>query len=452
MTRSIRAAILALVVGGATLIPGTMIRAGTNPTCTYAAGTVNVTLSQHGQAIFVRRQSGSQNIEFFTFGPVTITCSGGTPTVDNTDTINITDTTTGGSTVTDLMLVNGPFAPGATGEPGGSDEIEFNVSVGDGFSDQLILHGSDLAADHLTFGQAGINLNANEPAPRDADVTYSGVDSTDQITGAGPDVVDGSGGDGTGAVFDIKMQVQSGDGNDTVVGGTVADSIRPEGFATSNSNDTLDGGPGFDRVDYLFEPDGVKVNLAAGTTTGAGTDDLTSLEEVYGSDTGNDVLTGNNRRNVLDGAGGHDRLSGGPGDDFLAGGDGRDTIVAKSSPSIIDLAAGTSTDARGADTLSGIENAVGGPGPDSLNGTDSINRLSGAGGNDRFEGLGGNDVVAGGGGGDRAFGGPGDDRLGGGAGNDRLFGQGDDDRLDGGPNHDLCAGGPGADTRVRCEA
>ena len=51
-------------------------------------------------------------------------------------------------------------------------------------------------------------------------------------------------------------------------------------------NDLLDGGTGFDRAVYTDATGGITVNLAAGTVTGAGvgSDTLTNVEGVVGSD------------------------------------------------------------------------------------------------------------------------------------------------------------------------
>ena len=445
MKRFILRAVPFLLVAGV-LVMGTPASAAV--TCVFSGTTVTITLSASGDGVTIRRQADSDDIEFFAIGP--ISCIGGTPTVNTTDTINVNDTSTGGSTFVQL-LIGAPFAPGANDETGSSDEIEFNLSFGAGLSDQLALIGS-LGPDHWTLGDTGINLNADEAATIDADITYSGLETTDQVTHTGADVIDGSGDAVTGGDFDIRMGIQSGDGGDTVVGGSLGDSILPEGFQQTNSNDSIKGGGGRDMVDYEPDPNGVSVNIALGTTTGAGTDSLDSIEDARGSPTGSDTLIGNNQLNNLKGLGGNDTLAGGGGEDYLEGGDGRDTFNAQSAPATIDLAAGTSTSSLGPDQLVGIENATGSPGPDTVSGSALFNKLVGGGGNDTFTGLEGRDTVAGGSGADRAEGGPGDDRLGGGLGNDRLFGQGDNDHLDGGPNRDRCVGGPGADTRVACEA
>ena len=69
---------------------------------------------------------------------------------------------------------------------------------------------------------------------------------------------------------------------------------------------------------------GVSVDLGAGTVTGgAGTDSLTSVEQVTGS-TMDDTLTGSTGDNQLFGVGGNDSLFGLDGNDYLAGGAGND--------------------------------------------------------------------------------------------------------------------------------
>jgi Ca2+-binding RTX toxin-like protein len=75
----------------------------------------------------------------------------------------------------------------------------------------------------------------------------------------------------------------------------------------------------------------------------------------------------------------------------------------------VNLAAGTAIGTVGIDTLSEIENALGGSGRDSLVGDGLANRLSGGAGNDRLSGGDGNDTLDGGEGADIMWGGNGDD-------------------------------------------
>jgi Ca2+-binding RTX toxin-like protein len=207
--------------------------------------------------------------------------------------------------------------------------------------------------------------------------TITGTKAPDVIVGgAGDNVIHGEGGNDT---------ICGGEGNDTIFGGRGNDNLLGEG-----GNDSLYGERGSDHLDG-----------------GAGEDRL------FG-ETGNDVLEG--------GPGNHDQLEAGPGDDSLSGGEG-DFDVLTGGPGndsinggggvhdiasyagtggavTINLEAGTVTGAEN-ETLSGIEDAIGGSGNDTLIGsTASANRLDGGPGNDHL-------VAAGPG--DEAFGGPGGD-------------------------------------------
>ena len=188
-----------------------------------------------------------------------------------------------------------------------------------------------------------------------------------------------------------------------------------------------------------------------------------------GDDAAN-VLTGNAGDDVIEGGGGDDILSGGAGEDAIDGGEGDDVYVAGTAtptassapaglavaataesdgndtveggegidtydasltvaPVEIDLAEGNATGAEiGSDTLSGIENVIGGAGDDVLTGDDAANVLTGNAGDDVIEGGGG------------------DDRLEGGAGNDVFIAgsiAAEGDIADG---NDVIDGGAGCDT------
>lgn len=66
-------------------------------------------------------------------------------------------------------------------------------------------------------------------------------------------------------------------------------------------------------------------SAAAQNTGGAGTDTLSGIENLIGSNFG-DVLTGNSGDNTLSGLAGNDTLIGNGGNDILSGGDGADTF------------------------------------------------------------------------------------------------------------------------------
>ena len=108
-----------------------------------------------------------------------------------------------------------------------------------------------------------------------------------------------------------------GAGNNTLIGGVGNDTL-----IGGAGNDTLDGGAGSDTASYADATAGVTVSLAMTTaqnTVGAGTDTLTNIENLTGSNL-NDTLTGNAGANILNGGTGNDTLNGGAGNDTLIGG------------------------------------------------------------------------------------------------------------------------------------
>jgi Ca2+-binding RTX toxin-like protein len=150
----------------------------------------------------------------------------------------------------------------------------------------------------------------------------------------------------------------------------------------------------------------VTVTLAtpgvAQNTVNAGTDTLTSIENLVGSDF-NDTLTGDAGANVLDGGLGDDTLNGGGGADSLIGGDGNDNYVVDQ---LGDVVSETNAAAAGGNDLvtseidyslgANVENlqltgaAVTGIG-NSLD-----NRITGSTGNNTLQGGLGNDSLDGG--------------------------------------------------------
>ena len=116
-----------------------------------------------------------------------------------------------------------------------------------------------------------------------------------------------------------------GDGNDRLYGGYGGyDQLVP-----GSGDDSLNGGPGLgDRAVYQEAQDPVIVSLQDGTAagTGTGTDSLTGLENIIGSQS-NDTLTGDAGPNYIsDGNNGADTIHGLDGDDVVFSGDGNDTI------------------------------------------------------------------------------------------------------------------------------
>ena len=116
--------------------------------------------------------------------------------------------------------------------------------------------------------------------------------------------------------------------DDNITGSTGRDRLR-----VSGGNDTLDGGDGFDVIQFNRTPmnSGVTLDMLTNTATGAWngvafTITLSNVEEVIGSRF-NDTIRGNAVANTLTGDNGADLLEGRDGADFLQGGAGNDTLI-----------------------------------------------------------------------------------------------------------------------------
>ncbi|MBX9665656.1 M10 family metallopeptidase C-terminal domain-containing protein [Novosphingobium sp.] len=137
---------------------------------------------------------------------------------------------------------------------------------------------------------------------------------------------------------------------------------------------------------------------------------------------GNDTLLGRVGNDLIDGGAGNDALSGGENDDVLIGGAGNDTLDGGAGSDTASFATGSAavrvslaitgaqaTGGAGIDTLTGIENLIGGTGADILIGDGGANVIDGGNGADQLSGGGGADVLIGGGGRDILAGGEGGD-------------------------------------------
>lgn len=156
------------------------------------------------------------------------------------------------------------------------------------------------------------------------------------------------------------------------------------------------GGAG---ADIIYGTDGT--NALAG---GGGADQLfgNGGADALTGGAGNDALAGGAGNDTLSGGDGDDTLDGGAGDDVLTGGDGSDsaTYAASTAAVRVSLAitGAQATLGGGNDTLSGIENLIGGSGADLLVGDAGANRLDGGNGADQITGGEGADTLIGGGG------------------------------------------------------
>ncbi|MEO3416132.1 calcium-binding protein [Roseovarius sp. CAU 1744] len=325
---------------------------------------------------------------------------------------------------------------GAGADTIGGGAGEDDLSGGDGADELSGGAGADVisggTSSDTLFGGEGNDLLLGDG---DSDSLY-GEQGEDLLTGGlGDDFLAG------GAENDIYVY-SAGDGNDVIsdtssVQAGLADRIQ---FTDINSTDVV-----FSRVNGNLEiklpdgslltvlthhsiehfdfADGVTINYSSldldiVTRGTEGDDDLVGSDFDFGTEIleglgGNDTLDGNGGDNRLFGGAGNDILSSDDGDDSLDGGDGEDTLFGSTgddtyeggdgvdtldlsyaaSGFTLDLANGTLVFADGfTETVSNIENAIGGDGANELVGTTDSNLLDGGAGNDTITGGGGGDV------------------------------------------------------------
>jgi hypothetical protein len=164
------------------------------------------------------------------------------------------------------------------------------------------LHSRGLPNPHQTLGGVA-----------ESECTITGSAGDDEILGSdGPDRICGLGGNDALVGLGGDDVLDGGDGDDLLEGGAGAD--------------VLEGGAGRDGAEYGRATGSVTVHLELGTATGAeGGDALAGIEDLFGSDLGDDHLTGrDDQQNRLVGRAGNDGLFGRGLDDELFGGPGND--------------------------------------------------------------------------------------------------------------------------------
>jgi Ca2+-binding RTX toxin-like protein len=315
--------------------------------------------------------------------------------------------------------------------------LDLTVEAADGGSDTVvtsIAHTlSNYVEDLRLAGTSNIAGTGNALANRI--IGNRGANALDG--GLGNDILLGGLGNDTLTGGEGNDLLNAGNGNDRLLGGAGNDRL----YAGTGTN-ILDGGDGVDIANYSYFQAGVTVDLnitAAQLVNESDLHTLIGIESVYGSNVGDDELTGNAGSNALYGLAGADMLAGGAGNDTLAGGedndwvegglgndrldggDGADTAdyYAATSGVTIDLNLQTAQNTVGAgiDTFLRIENIngtrlghdllagsaddnilCGYGGNDTLVGGAGSNFLDGRDGNDVFRAHEGNDVIEGGGG------------------------------------------------------
>jgi len=220
----------------------------------------------------------------------------------------------------------------------GDGTVTFDQARG-GTGDDLLIGGSE-GPTLLTGGAGNDTLDGSQGTSDEADYFDVGfgldggpVQAAGDVTGVNVNLATGiASDDGEGGVDTlIGIEIVGGSFyNDTLTGDGSDNELRARDgddiLSGGAGNDILDGGLGTDLVDYSADISGVQVDLAAGVATdGSGaTDTLFGIENIIGSNLGDDRLAGDGNNNLLNGQGGNDTLFGAGGDDTLIGGAGSD--------------------------------------------------------------------------------------------------------------------------------
>ena len=234
--------------------------------CGAADDVLTVSVSGDFETVITRR---GQEITASDYGRDLEGCGGAIPTVTNTDTIRLVFSGTRLPYV-EVLLENGPLAPGATLESAGASEIELEIYGSGLFVDIVGTHRNDEFRWGRRGKHTGLNVNPDDARDKDIDVVI--------VSRRRPPV----------------LYALGAAGNDTITGAAVLGG----GYVHAQ------GGPG---EDVLSAPRGLR-----GATLSGGA--------------GDDLLTGSRFDDILAGGAGHDRIFGGAGADNITGGTGLDEI------------------------------------------------------------------------------------------------------------------------------
>jgi Ca2+-binding RTX toxin-like protein len=348
-------------------------------------------------------------------------------------------TTFGGDGANPIIAATATAGQLIYGGSGINDSLDGGDSIaGSNFADTIYGNGGN---DVIAGGSGGDQINGGG-----GDDTITGIDGlnvppllTASFTAgavlsgaAGNDVIAATGSTAGITIFGGSGINDSAEaGNDTLTGGSGADSIYGNGgndvIAGGGGADSISGGVGNDTISGNFNgPDASASSSTAMIFGGAGTDNISAVGSTQGvtifggngitdSADGADVITGGTGADTIYGNGGDDVIAGGGGADSINGGDGADTI------------SGNFNDSTPADLVSGA--VVYGAG-----GTDSIDASTSSQGLTIFGGSGVNDSADGA---DTIFGGSGGDSIFGNGGNDVILTNGGADAVNGGAGNDV---------------
>lgn len=389
-------------------------------------------------------------------------------TASDIDGDTLTFSETGGGTGAGLFEISASGAitvqAGAFLDFEATPSYTYEISVSDGVAAAVSVMMTINISDVLNETFAGTTGNDTLTGSSGND-TISGLDGNDTLIGGlGSDNLSGGLGDDT-------FVAASGDGNDTIDGGsqttfdiydassltanitatlgasgngTITDGINTDtlfgieeiltgtGSDVFNITDTtyayaINGAAGVDMLDLsaLAAGNSITASLLTGTIaiSGGTTISVTAVENLRGT-VGADYITGDSGNNALYGMGGNDTFIATSGTDSYDGGTGIDTLDFSSATGIININLFGGLINNGGfgngGTVTGVENVIGTAFNDTIAGNNDANNLTGGSGDDTLHGLDGNDTLSGDAGNDTLTGGLGNDTLDGGVGIDTV--------------------------------
>ena len=369
---------------------------------------------------------------------------------------------------------------------GGAQGDTINDTAGDNiiFGDHGQIIGTTVETTDLQGGNDTITTQGGN------DIIFGGAADDSITTTGGNNVIAGDFGINVPGQFNSTDPgsggtdtIQSGDGNDLILGGAAGDSINttggdniiggdfgvivPNQFTSTDAGtggaDTITAGGGNDKI--AGGAAGDTINAGNGQNEVLGDSGVISGRNVTSSNIGtggaDNIITGSGGDNIIGGAAG-DNINSGGGNDNVLGDDG--SIIGNTVRSIAPGSGGGDT----INALGGNNNIVGGAAGDTINTGGGQDNILGDGGTiignvvTSVAGPGGNDNVNSGGGNDNVAGGNGGDNLNTGGGNDNILGDngviaggtvtsaspnsGGNDNINAGAGNDNVIAGFGADS------
>jgi len=233
----------ALVAGVVAIVGSLAIADGASAAlaCNYNSSSDQLTVTSSGfeEVVALRRDGTDIEITNDSMGGE-LTCTGGTPTINNTDDIVLDDLPGAVAPAVYFDLKKGYMTPGVTSESPQLSEIEIDVEWVDGFFGL----GGGNNVDRFRFGQS--ILGAAVMMNNDSDVdAFLGSTQTIILRGeGGKDKLSGKGGLGFIGPIDVPMTIEGGSGADKITGGATRDILYGNG-----GKDTVKGGDGRDIIE-----------------------------------------------------------------------------------------------------------------------------------------------------------------------------------------------------------